>query len=189
MISCRNIYKSFGKNKVITDLSLDFKQGSTLLIGPNGSGKSTLLLLISGLYKPDSGRVIFIDKKVKEHSLSISTDSINIPGVFTFYEIFNFQFSCNASNNSLFEVLVNDLGLIDFLHTKVSDASTGVKKKFSVISALVKMSEILLLDEPFNGIDYRSKELLNEIIFNDKRDKIVVDHSETLTCDNEIHLW
>lgn len=189
MISCRNLYKSFGKSKVISNLSVDFQEGSTLLTGANGSGKSTLLMLISGIESLDSGELIFLGKTRKyKNECSLSTDSIEVPDVFTLYEIFNLQRTFNETNNELFELLIGELNLNQFLHCKINNVSTGTRKKFSVVSALVKNSNLLMLDEPFNGVDHRSREVLSEAILKDKRDKIIVDHGNTLPFDNLVSL-
>lgn len=189
VISCRNLYKSYGNSKVLNNLSVDFQEGSTLLAGVNGSGKSTLLMLISGIEPLDSGEIIFFEQSKKyKNNCSISTDSIKEPDVFTLYEIFKLQSSFNKVNTELSDLLIEELNLNQFWHTKINKVSTGTRKKFSVVSALTKHSDLLILDEPFSGVDQRSKEVLSEIILNDKRNKIIVDHSNTLSFDNLISL-
>ena len=92
MIKCKNISKSFSKNEVISNLSVDFPVGSTLVSGANGSGKSTLLLLIAGIESLDSGAIIFsAQEKRNKIKSSISTDSIVPPDVFTLNELFKLQ--------------------------------------------------------------------------------------------------
>jgi ABC-type multidrug transport system ATPase subunit len=186
VLSCRNLYKSFGKSKVISNLSVDFQKGSTLLTGANSSGKSTLLMLISGIESLDSGELIFLN--AEKNKSSISTDSIMEPDVFTLYEILKLHRTFNETNNELFELLISELNLSQFLHYRINKVSTGTRKKFSVLSALVKNSNLLMLDEPFNGLDHRSREVLREVILNDNRNKIIVDHDNVLPFDNLVSL-
>ena len=189
MIKCKNISKSFSKNEVISNLSVDFPVGSTLVSGANGSGKSTLLLLIAGIESLDSGAIIFsAQEKRNKIKSSISTDSIVPPDVFTLNELFKLQKAFNETNDELFESLVFETNLDRFLDCKIGTVSTGTKKKFSVVCALIKNSNLLMLDEPFNGVDNHSIEVLKEVILNDKRDKIIVEHQNVLPFNHLVSL-
>lgn len=185
MISCRKICKSFGGRKIINNFSADFKKGTTLLTGENGTGKSTMLMIISGVELFDSGELIFLDA---ENKCSISTDSIEEPKIFTLAEIFKLQRRFNEVDDELYRFLIDELNLNQFLCCRISEVSTGTLKKLSVVSALIKRSNFLLLDEPFNGIDQSSKDVLKQVIINDSRSKIIVDHNRVLPFDHLVSL-
>lgn len=189
IVCCKKIFKSFGNKQVISNLSLDFQTGTTLLTGKNGSGKSTLLMLIAGLEYLNSGTIIFKNKSNNRNcNISISTDSIIAPDVFTLNELFILQRKFNDTDQELLNRLIDALDFRSFLHSKISNVSTGTNKKFSVISALVKNSNLLLLDEPLNGVDKSSQDILKDIIHNDKRDKIIIEHNDLLSFDHMVSL-
>lgn len=186
MLYCKDVSKSYSGKKVLNNVNLHFPSGTVYLNGANGSGKSTLIRLLAGIEQPDTGQIEFGHAACQ--SLSLSTDSVQVPDVFTPNELYSLQERYNQLDDKLFNKLCNDLKLTEFLNCKIAELSTGTKKKFSVISALIKQSKILLLDEPFNGLDNNSIDYLAHLITTDRRDKIIVDHYQLLSSSHAVEL-
>lgn len=150
--------KSYNKKKVIEDLSFELQSGEIMgLIGQNGSGKTTIFKTILGLVKKESGE-IKINGKSKDYLNSIGT-IIEYP---TFYEsltarqnlmlISSLYDEVNLSKEDLLNYL-RLVGLEDSVDCKVSSFSLGMKQRLGLAQALIHQPTILLLDEPFNGLD------------------------------------
>ena len=187
MIYCKCISKSYKGNQVIDDFSYEFSSKITYLNGSNGSGKSTLIRILAQIEKPDIGTVTF-SQGFHRNICSLSTDSIQPPEIFTLNELYAIQCQYNDVDYQLLRILLEKLQLTKFLNVKFNDLSTGTKKKFSVISALIKKSKILLLDEPFNGLDSSSIAYFADIINNDQRHQIIVDHLNILPFTSSVSL-
>ena len=180
MICCQSISKSYGNLKVLDGFSYTFGQGLTYLKGKNGSGKSTLLRLIAGIESVDAGSITF---EKQTSTVSIATDSIQIPEVFTPNELFQFISAYNDVDKGVFQHLVSAMEIGHYLHTRLSDLSTGTVKKFANILAIAKQSDWLILDEPFNALDVKSVDVLSKAIVADKRSKIITDHHQHISAD------
>lgn len=184
MVYCNSVRKSYGNKEVITNFTYKFTEGLTYLNGKNGSGKSTLLRLIAGIEKLDSGSIT-LDKGA---IISLSTDSIKIPEVFTPYEVYEIIKNYNEVDNQLFQHLINEMAVNDFLHIRFEKLSTGTKKKIVNILALSKKSDLLILDEPFNGLDEKSIKILVKILSENHTSKIVTDHYQFLKSDFSVYM-
>lgn len=188
MIHVKNISKSFNGKKLMKNLSVNFNCGTTQLQGSNGVGKSTLLMILSGLEKEDSGEIIFKNIHNRWKDISLSSEAIHEPNVFSLNEIFTLFHQYNQVNPYIFNKLIKQFDLKKFLDIKIGEVSTGTRKKVSLINAFSKESKILLLDEPFNGLDKEARDALIEIISFDKRDKIIIDHENILNYEHLIEL-
>ncbi len=184
MVYCNSVRKSYGNKEVITNFTYKFSEGLTYLNGKNGSGKSTLLRLISGIENLDSGSIA-IDKCA---IISLSTDSVQIPEVFTPYEVYKMLGNYNEVDNELFQHLVNEMDVNKFLHIRFAKLSSGTKKKIANILALSKKSDILILDEPFNGLDESSIEILVKTLSENHTSKIITDHYQFLKPDFSVYI-
>ncbi len=148
-IELRAINKSYDGQKVIDDLSATIKGNRiTCIMGESGIGKTTLINMILGLEKPDSGQIIGIeDKKIgavfQEDRLCEEFNCVQ-----------NLRLVCNKdiSDNKLTKTL-EALGLSDAANKKVSSLSGGMKRRLAIGRALVFDADILIMDEPFKGLD------------------------------------
>lgn len=150
IVSIENISKKFDKSNVLNGITIDIPKGSICgLVGPNGAGKTTLLRIISSLQKPDSGKV----------TLNANVFSALIEKPALFYEL-------NATENITQQLIlygVEDkedpnefleiVGLEDSQNKKVKDFSLGMKQKLAIAMMLVGNPELIILDEPMNGLD------------------------------------
>ena len=179
-IKLDNILFDFGinKKKLLENISLSVELNNPIIIsGPSGSGKTTLANLISGIYLPQKGKIVYIDDKQKEY---LSNDyNINVGYVTQNIHIFRGtleEFLCedkNIEKNKIYEVL-ESVGLSDFIKSKggldlkVIEAgrsfSGGQIRRLGIAKILLKGSQVIILDEPTSGLDKLNKEfLLNTI--------------------------
>jgi len=170
-IEVKNVSKQFGGQSVLEDVSLTIDHGTTVgLVGANGSGKSVLFKAICGMVRPDSGSVV-----VGGVTLGNKTDFpenvgvfINSPGFIGIYNGFkNLKFLANIrgviSDNQIREAM-RKVGLDPDNKTKVDNYSLGMKQKLGLAQAIMENQEILVLDEPFNALDFQSYNYVKEIV-------------------------
>jgi len=168
----QNVSKQFMGQTVLADVSLAINRGTTIgLLGANGSGKSVLFKIICGLIKPDSGRV-FVDGSVLGDKSDFPSNIgvfINSPGFIGIYSGFkNLKFLANIrgviGDNQIREAMCK-VGLDPENKTKVDNYSLGMKQKLGLAQAIMENQEILVLDEPFNALDYQTYNDVKEFIY------------------------
>lgn len=178
-IEINGVEKSYGFNIALKGIDFHIKKGEFLtLFGPNGAGKSTLLSILSTILKPTKGSAkisgLDINKNKSEirhkiglighsHMLYENLSAVeNLHYFGTFYDIENLKEKSKQ--------LLNNLGLYKRRTDLVKTYSSGMKQRLSVARALLHDPEILLLDEPYNGLDQSGIKLFTEIIssFKDK---------------------
>lgn len=189
MIKINGLCKSYGKNEVLKNISMEFSKGRAYgIVGENGAGKTTLFRCIAGL-ENYSGEIISDITPLKNHLGLLLTDP------FFFSKITGKEYIrllCNARGKT--NVDIDNKNIFDLpLNQYASTYSTGMKKKLAITAILLQENEYFILDEPFNGVDIQSNILLTEIILKLKElNKIVLISSHIFstlsdTCD-EIHL-
>ena len=187
ILKLSGINKCFGNVVVAKDISLTVISNQLhALIGPNGAGKTTLIKMISGELKPDQGVVMLLDRRVNHlseiarvHRGCIRSFQVSsIIGSMTVFEnillavkqkrsilkmLFR-KFQSNSSESSFVYQILNQLSL-ETMGTKVaSTLSHGDKRKLELAMALAMGPKILLLDEPFAGLDQAESSKLIELL-------------------------
>lgn len=154
MIKFENVTKSF-EHKVIDDLSFDIKNGERFgIFGKSGIGKTTLINLILGLEKQDSGKIY---KDFSKASVIFQEDRlIDEISAFDNLKIVN-------DNARLIEETLRILNIED-LQTPISKFSGGMKRRVAIARALIFDGDILIMDEPFAGIDEDNKNIAIDLI-------------------------
>lgn len=158
-VEIENVTKTFGKVKAVDDLSLAVPEGSVYgFIGPNGSGKTTTLRMIMSIFYPDSGRIRIFG----EEALGACTDRIGyLPEERGLYKNMKvrelLQFYGRLKSGRKVDGEVDDwlerLGLTDWGNKKVETLSKGMSQKVQFISTVVSKPDMVILDEPFTGLD------------------------------------
>jgi heme exporter protein A len=174
-VSIRNLSKAFGKTSVLKALDLDLKKGEfTVIFGPNGAGKTTLLKLISTLIEPTAGS-IFVSgfnaekepEKVRKEIGMLSHESY-LYGELTAKENLRFFGKMYGIKKRELEdridLLLNEVGLKAKANERVSTFSRGMKQRLSIARALLHMPSILLLDEPYTGLDSAASLIFEKIL-------------------------
>ncbi len=181
-IKVENLSKSFKKNTVLKDVNLSMTSGKIYgLSGRNGSGKSVLLKLICGLYKPTSGKVLFDgieynsnDVYVPNLRALIEKPSFfpNLSGFENLKLLANIQhkISDNEINNAL--KVVN---LYEEKDKKYSEYSLGMKQKLGISQVIMENPQIMILDEPFNGIEVDTVKKISKYLLQEKKkNKLII---------------
>lgn len=168
-----NIYKHFGSEALLEDISLNIKTGSfTSICGPSGCGKTTLMNILAGYLKPDKGQCLFNGAPVEQPS----ADRLVV-----FQETALFEWM-TVWENTLFgpriqgkdikneegkaRNLINLSGLGGFENKFPRQLSGGMQRRAELIRALINEPKVLLLDEPFRGLDAMTRGMMQEYFIN-----------------------
>jgi len=170
-IQLNKVSKAFSGNAIINNLTLQVERGKTVgIVGGNGSGKSVLFKLICGFEVPDKGEVI-----IRDRVLGSDVDFpenvgvfINEPGYIEIYSGFKNLKYLAAINGRITDKQIkqtmHQVGLNPKNKTKVKDYSLGMKQKLGIAQAFMENQDILILDEPFNALDYKTYQDIKDII-------------------------
>lgn len=186
MIEVKNLSFSYGKRKqkVFDDFSLTLDKGSVYgLLGKNGTGKSTLLYLMTGLLRPQAGKVIYKGVDVSLRYPLTLQDMFLVPEEFVLpsvslkqYVKLNAPFYPHFSNEQL-SACLRDFDMNEDIH--LGELSMGQKKKAFMCFALAANTSLLVMDEPSNGLDIPSKSQFRKVIasgMNDEKSVIISTH-------------
>jgi NitT/TauT family transport system ATP-binding protein len=181
LVQVRNLYKSFGDNKVLVNLNLNFEKNKiTVVTGPSGCGKTTLLNIISDIEKPDSGEVI-----LKDHSISFIFQEDRLIPDLTVYKNIEFVLKSTLTEQESKPIIEKYLDLVKLTEAKdkyPEQLSGGMKRRVAIARAFAYRSDLLIMDEPLKGLDDKlKKEIIDEFlrIYNlDKRTVILVTHDK-----------
>jgi ABC-2 type transport system ATP-binding protein len=161
MLSVQNVSRSFGSRKVLDDVSFDVGRGRlTGFVGGNGAGKTTTMRIILGVLRPDSGTVTLDGAPVDENSLHGFGYMPEERGLYPKMEIGE-QLAYLARLHGIDRVtakqrgedLLERLGLIERRRDKLEALSLGNQQRVQVAAALVHDPDVLIMDEPFSGLD------------------------------------
>lgn len=192
-LSVHNVSRAFGGLQAVNSVSLDVAPDEILgIIGPNGAGKSTLFNLIAGQIKPDSGVVDFNGERVTGLSVEVvarrglvKTFQTSRPfGTMTFLEnVMVAALSHVAGIAEARRIAIEQLdtvGLAGRADVPAAWASTGQRKRLEIARALATKPRLLLLDEPFGGVDLPSVDALIELLQKVRRagvTLVVIEHN------------
>ncbi len=167
MIELKNISFHYRKNEpIFKDYSLKISKGDRIaLMGVSGSGKTTLLRLICGLETPKSGRRI-ADSDIR-FSVVFQENRL-IPHKNTLQNVTLF------SNEESARAMLEKLGLSDFTQSLPDELSGGQKRRVAIARALCRDFDVLVLDEPFTGLDNELKTSVIEVINSEIKDKTLI---------------
>lgn len=160
-----SVSKSYGSHKVLTDFSMDFSSGTFYcLMAPSGSGKTTLFRLLLGLEQADSGTICFhspSDTAVLRISAVFQED--RLLENFTALENLRFAIGNTYSKETLTAYLLRLLPE-DALKKPVREFSGGMKRRTAILRAILSPADIILMDEPFTGLDADTKQAAIDMI-------------------------
>ena len=160
MLAVKKLSKQYGSKQVLSDIFINFEPGMVYgIVGENGAGKTTLFRCIAGL-ESYQGSVISSYESIKEHLGYLETNPIFM-SYLTGWEYL--KLLCSAKNietESFEEQNIFNLPLNQYAETY----STGMKKKLALMGLLLRKNDIIILDEPFNGVDLQSNMIILDII-------------------------
>lgn len=161
IIEVKNLNKSFGKKKVLNNVSLSVSEGEIVgFIGPNGAGKTTTIKLILGLQKIDSGTVVINGYDiVKDFKKAIEKVGaiVESPDLYMYLSgLDNLKMIAsmyNGVDSKKIDEIVKLVGLENRIKDKVSKYSLGMRQRLGIAASLIHSPNVLILDEPTNGLD------------------------------------
>jgi ABC-2 type transport system ATP-binding protein len=169
ILSLRNLDKKYGAVHAVNNLSFDIQKGNVYgILGPNGSGKSTTLGIILNVVNKNSGEFSWFDGKLSTHEALKKVGAIiERPNFYPYMTaVQNLKLICiikEISTEKIDEKL-KSVNLYDRKNSKFSTFSLGMKQRLAIASALLNDPEILILDEPTNGLDPQGIHEIRKII-------------------------
>ena len=184
MLEIINFTKSYGNKKAVDDLSFKIESGDICaFVGPNGAGKTTTLKSICGLLDFDMGDILVDGLSIKIDPISCKKKLAYLPDNPDLYEFLKgidyLNFICDIYNvgeerKELIKKYGDLFELTGFLGNTINAYSHGMKQKLAIISALIHNPKLLLLDEPFVGLDPVSSHNLKEIMKELTKDGVAI---------------
>jgi len=188
MLKIQNLKKYFGGVKAVDNCSFEVKPKTiTALIGPNGAGKSTVFNLISGLLRPNSGRIIFAEKEI----INLSPEKISNLGISRLFQqtmLFsnltikeNLLLAMDSEDTKFWKNLLKPnkiakekrekikemlklINMEEFENTLARDLSYGQKRLVELLRTILNPHQFLILDEPVAGVNPKLREKITEIL-------------------------
>lgn len=156
-----NLTKTFNKNEVVSNVNLNIKKGEIYgFLGPNGAGKTTIMKMITNLVKPTSGEIEIFGEKLTNSSYEVLKRLGTIIEYPVFYDKLtdkeNLELHCEYMGYHNKNEIDTVLSLVNLKSTNgkaVKDFSLGMKQRLGIARAILTKPEILILDEPINGLD------------------------------------
>lgn len=200
LIVVENLTKTFGKVVAIKNISFKIIKGEFLSIqGPSGSGKSTLLNLLTGLERPDNGRILYGSVDItrmdedrlalfRRDNVGIVFQSFNLIPTLNVIENIAFPlFPLKISKNAMVhraEELAKEVGLAHRLTHYPNELSGGEQQRVAIARALINNPEIIFADEPTGNLDSKTSREIIELLKKLNREKetsiVMVTHDDTL---------
>lgn len=172
-ITCREVCLKVKKKQILDCVSFEIRKGTiTGLLGPNGAGKSSLLRMIAGLSAPDSGKILVFDQIAGEKvlgKLSLLPDRGSLPGWLTAGKWLSFASSIYPDwSNDHAGRLIESLKIN--LETRISVMSRGEETRLQLLTCLARTAPLIILDEPFTGVDLISREQISSTVVRELAD-------------------
>ena len=183
MIEFINFSKSYGEKKAVDDLSFKVESGDICaFVGPNGAGKTTTLKSACGILDFDSGDILVDGLSIKTNPLECKRIMAYLPDNPDLYEFLKgidyLNFICDIyevnDRKELIKKYSDMFELTGFLGNTINTYSHGMKQKLAIISALIHRPKLLLLDEPFVGLDPVSSHNLKEVMKELTKDGVAI---------------
>ena len=169
LLETRNLTKDFGKQRIVEDVSLHVKQGEIYgFLGPNGAGKTTVLKLVTGLLLPTEGEVVLFGRPGFRHGLKRMGIILEFP---VFYDRLTGRENLELHREYMgyyrhgsVEEALELLGLSEAADRPVKSYSLGMKERLGIARAVLTRPELLILDEPLNGLDPEGIHQIRELL-------------------------
>lgn len=185
MIEAKSLCKSYGPIKAVDDLSFTVEAGQVLgFLGPNGAGKSTTMKMLTGFLAPTSGTALVNGIDVVEDSVAARRNIGYLPeGAPSYGEMTVTQFLAFIARARLIEKpqvtasveeAIEKLNLKQVRHQPIDTLSKGFKRRVGLAQAIIHDPQILILDEPTDGLDPNQKREVRHLIRDMAKDKIII---------------
>jgi ABC-2 type transport system ATP-binding protein len=161
VIEINNLTKIFKNGRGITDINLEIHRGDIFgFLGPNGAGKTTAMKIMTGLSKPDSGDVKILGhsvledfEKAMEKVGCIIETAESYPDLTAFENLKQFSRYYKNVDDKRIEEVLELIGMIKYKNERPRKFSLGMKQRLGIAAAILSRPEVVILDEPLNGLD------------------------------------
>ncbi|MDA9882300.1 ABC transporter ATP-binding protein [Alphaproteobacteria bacterium] len=186
LIDANNLKKSFGNFVAVDNIDLAVNRGEVVgFLGPNGAGKSTTMKMLTGFLEPDSGDILINNINLKSHPLEAKQFIGYLPEGAPSYsdmevsEFLSFVGKMRGINNknvldSRLDDMANQINLKDVWDRPIETLSKGFKRRVGIAQALIHDPDILILDEPTDGLDPNQKHEMRNLIKTISKNKAIV---------------
>lgn len=190
ILECIDINKSFGKKQILNNVSFKIFKGDILgFIGPNGSGKTTTIKCVLGLNKIDSGKVIINGYDIKKDFIKAIEKVgaiVDNPDLYIYLSGYNnLKLTANIYQNIKEDRINEVVSLVKLekdIKEKVSKYSLGMRQRLAIAQSLINNPNLLILDEPTNGLDPKGTKELRELLISlSKQNTSILISSHNLT--------
>lgn len=172
VLSLSNVSKTFGEFRAVDDVSLSIPKGSIYgFLGPNGAGKTTTIRMILDIFKPDNGSISILGEdsalKVRNRIGYLPEEKglykkMKVWAIIQYFAMLKGMDKADAKARAY--SLLEQYGLREFAEAKVESLSKGMGQKVQVLSAVAHNPELVILDEPFSGLDPVNQSVLETLI-------------------------
>lgn len=196
-LELKNIYKSFGEKQVLTGISLNAKSGEAFgLLGRNGAGKTTTIRILMNVFPANAGEVLVDGKPINYNKIGIGylpeerglyPKKPIIDQLIYFAQLKGMKYAPAVKS---IDKWLERLGMSEYRNKRLDTLSKGNQQKIQLITALAHNPDIVILDEPFSGLDPVNAQLLKDVVKEEiNRGKIVLFSSHQMNyieefCDN-----
>lgn len=171
LVRLENVYKSFKNEEVLKDICLNLQRGKIYgIVGKNGSGKTVLFKIIAGFVKPTKGHVFVNNKEIGvdvDFAESIGL-IIETPGFLSQYSAYkNLEYLASIRNKITKEQIRNAITMVGLdagSSKKVGKFSLGMRQRLGIAQAIMENPDLLILDEPMNGLDKEGIRIVRGIL-------------------------
>lgn len=180
-IVVKEVSKSFDDAEVLHDINLEFKEGHIYgFVGKNGSGKSVLFKILCGLYFPTTGSVVIDGVDIHKNNIFPNNMRVliekpnflpNLTGLENLKLLASIQ--NKITEDDIIDIL-NKLNLKDDMNKLYHKYSLGMKQKLAIAQVLMEDPEIMIFDEPFNGIEEKTVKIIKNILLEEKKKKKII---------------
>ena len=163
VLTVEHLTKKIGKKTILEDVSLKLDQGQIAgLVGANGAGKTTLMKVILGYSSYQKGQFDVIENKHKKSNIGALIES---PGIYPFMSGYdNLKLLNESKNSNDIDTIVSQLKMNEYIHNKAKTYSLGMKQKLGIAIAFLNQPQLIILDEPMNGLDPKAVRDVRELI-------------------------
>lgn len=168
-IKLENICKSFEEKIIFENLNIDIQKGEiTILMGASGIGKTTILRMLMGLEFPNCGKITGLDKAklsavFQEDRLC---ENLSVKS--------NLKLVLNGKTDIDIKEHLKEVGLESELETKIKNLSGGMKRRVAIVRAVIYGGDVFIMDEPFKGLDFDTKQKCMDYIMNHLAKKTLI---------------
>lgn len=180
-LELKGVAKSYGRKRVLADVSLTFNPGLTLLVGPSGAGKSTLLRLIATAERPNRGTIAWNGKSARgpwRRTLGYAPQAVDLPEDLTAREFAMHIAALKGLDlsqaDTQFGAITDAIGLHADINNRIASFSGGMRRRLIFAQAMLGAPELVALDEPTAELDGETARKLGALIVEHARNAVVV---------------